>query len=455
MSLIEKLRVWANAGTKEVIPDAKVDAGWGNGEQPPFEYENERRSVQDTKINELVDFANRDVSLLGPLFDNISDGNINAAGFPFSTENSIYGSGQILDSCFANNVAGRFIYWLQLDTATTGSVHYKNMDTGTTDSFVIGPTEVGLTIASDGNSVYILSRGDYSATEYGYRVIAYDVGTSNAKTGFTSFLLGIILKTDAKDRPILRVLKSGTLVAGGRWHITGSNPTLLTMNQNTGAVIDTSTVAGDGISNWPTGDVVTVFSSDFFITSTDAFGIISVYLFSESGLTPDDTWPLVLPLGVTPGDAAPLASLGRYLALAHNPASISQPILYIYDTQQRKMIGDLTFDYGNGSKIGSMFFDGHNLWAVVYLASTTKNHMIRINIASLNVAINATNNLLLSDILNSDDIYQMDNSIGLPDIKAGRPTLTFDGQSIWAAMYEDTPSYRSESLHRVFNSFIR
>lgn len=68
-----KLRPWADTGTKIKPADAKIDAGWVPGEQPPAEWENERMNTRDETVNTVIDEVDQLVLDLTDLETRLAD----------------------------------------------------------------------------------------------------------------------------------------------------------------------------------------------------------------------------------------------------------------------------------------------------------------------------------------------------------------------------------------------
>ena len=441
MSLIDKIRPWAETGTKTKPADVKIDAGWIGGEQPEHEYENERQNTRDTKLNQLVDNSNRGTARADKLFNNVPGGSIKDIAFPWSPGNTIdVGNGFGRGACLYDHAGTKLVMVVhQPNPSANWHLYGINVDTNTVDVDLDVSTDLGLSghriwaLACDGQWIYLM--GEESDASYRrYQVYAKDIYGVD-KPGFGYNECGQIEDIYKDERTILKVLESGNLFVAGRWDALGEKKCHI-IDATTGNIVRSGDV--DMLAAViPSGDCVECGGHIFFTTLEKTADVNGVCVVDESDLT-------IAAAGTSGfyaiGDSAisnwfvSLATLGDLLVVAGRLTANNWPYFAFFDgaTFPTPYLSNLQWA-NDGSINGPMFFDGHNLWALIYNFDTTPE-MLAIKIRPQSVTNNmATTNLV--DMVNMGDVILLDPSN--VDVNVGylRPPIVFDGASIWVSSY--------------------
>ncbi len=446
-TLIERLRIWASTGTKTKPADVKIDAGWVGGEQPPFEYENERMNTRDTQLVGCVDAVNDSTAGGRSLFKyrSISACIPESIGFPYSADN-YFDSGDALINCAClyEYEGDKQLIFSHVPAAGTSYIKAYNINTkANTNHPFTG--DLVLDVCSAGPYVYILY-ANLNGSDYDYFLAAVDGNDWTARPGWGVHpQLGSEPTATIDGRPFCAVALSGNIVCGGRWYGTAADKKLHVINSSTGAIMRSGD-AGLAATEYPSGNCVVV---------NDA--LIYTGLDSASGDTLRcDAYEADLTLGgnqggtpvVHSGELLSVLSLGDYVLTASKPATYAQTVAY---TEALASHTFTTFATDAGTKIGPMVFDGVNVWILFKASISTDEAMVvrrfspqSLGVAFLNLDFNFANNP------DNNHLLRVSSDVS-PYIGYMRPPMVFDGSGIWVSPYALTGTDFSGEWFRIPN----
>jgi hypothetical protein len=449
MKEISKLNPWAEFGTKVAVPLVKINSGWLDGEQPPFEYENHRRFTVDTLTNELVDRVNRlDLPARGAVV-NIPTMEVGNMGLPRAGGNVVEGALDSIEATAAvmiDDVPHLLIFEIENGVGGSGQVSKINLESGFREvlySFTPGATADyrGLNMVCDGERVFLLERYGISPG-YTFHLKCFYVQGGDVPLDWVEPYIGTNspaspLRTDQ----ILKVLPSGELFAAGNWEGLGSKCYII--NHVTGAV-EASGNPGLSGTLQPLGEAIAFDDGTIMFTTVDtSAGTRTIVGTLEADLS------LVSGFPITPLSSATYKEALRIFRIdsdwwgyaLNRDDNATPPRMYILVKDLAAQSNDyvasnLTYDFGDETKIGKIWFDGKsNIYTVVYLhtwAGVTPGGLalVRFNLASLSIWLGSGRGGNLSSNITPDGVFffQPDVSLTPTTIKSN---LTFDGRNIW------------------------
>ena len=432
MSTIEKIRPWASSGTKTKPADVKIDTGWIGGQQPEHEYENERMNTRDTKLNQVIDQVNRGSSGAEKLFNNLAAGAIKDIAFPHSDGNQVdFGNGFERGACLYDYDGTKLVLsWHQPNPSANWHLYGINVDTLAID-VDLEVADMGLSghriwaMACDGQWLYMIGE-EANASYRRYQVYARDIDGVD-KPGFGYNQLGQELDANKDSRPVIKVLQSGDIFVGGRWDALGDEKCHI-IDADTGTIIRSGNV--DMVADvFPSGDCVEAGGHIFFTgkskTTTDNY----LLMVDESDLTVKAAGTYGVDNYGAQTARLTLATMGQVLCVKQNG---NQLTFFDAATYADNYVAAARWNIA-GSLIGPMFFDGHNLWMLVYSNDTTPEMlMVKMRPQSLT---NNSGTVNLNDTSGTNDVVLFARSSVDANV-AESLGLVFDGASIWASSYQ-------------------
>lgn len=442
MGTITKIKPWAQNGNKTKPADVKIETGWIGGEQPPHEYENERMNTRDTKLNEVIDQTNRGSAGADKLFNNLAAGAIKDIAFPFSNGNvTDLGNGFERDACLYDHNGIKLVLTMHQPNPSANWHFYGiNIDTGAIDVDLDLGADMGLSghriwaMACDGGWIYLLGE-ESSLSVHRYQVYARDI-TGTPKPGFGYNQLGQEYDHLRDNRPILKVLESGDIFAGGKWMALGPGvePKCHIIDATTGTI----TRSGDvdlATDQFPSGDCVECGGHIYFSVRTVGAGNNALAMVDEGDLTaPATGTPGIQDIGsFASGWYLSLATMGDYIGIAGRLTASDYPQINLYKGGDFSGFGSLVWSV-TGSRNGPMFFDGHNLWVLIYSADTTPE-MLMVKVRPQWLTYNLGSNVDLKNMVGINDVILFHDTAIDTTLGQQRPPIVFDGASIWVSSH--------------------
>jgi hypothetical protein len=441
-TFIDRLKIWASAGTKTKPADAKIATGWIAGEQPPHEWENERMSTRDTALVAVVDAVNDTPAGGRSLFKdrNIAPGIPENAGLMFSADNRYaVDPAEVIeatmnDACLYEYEGVKMLVFLYVPDSGTSYIKAYNIADGTVVNHAF-PGDIVVSLCSTGQYIYVLY-ADLVTGNYEYSLTAIDGLTGTTKPGWsvTDPQVGAEPQADIDGRPFCRVTPGGDILCGGRWDGAAGADKLALID----AAAGTLTRSGDGglaANTFPSGDCVAVGDVMYFTGLDKSTTDMWLSAVDETDLTVKGVASGSIPANygapTTAGEYMSLATLGDHFVIGHKTGVNGK--IELYSEAYASPFFDVDIDTSS-SKLGPMVFDGVHLWGLFKGVTAGGSGMVLRKISPNRFNGSLDNSGIAFDV-DVDSNNMLEDGDTNDTLGYMRPPLIFDGSGIWVSPY--------------------